>query len=308
MEFTDQTREPFGERLLTIEVESRLRYKTPTVLRLSRILQDRGYVRRSLRSLAELCLDEALTNAIVHGNGRDPKKKVHVCLFCDDERWGAIIEDEGKGFDPGDVPQADEGGLSQEAGRGILLMDGYLDELLYSDGGRRVMLIRHRDRKDEAPEPAEKAPPAAVSEGAGPDVEEAAPAEEEPAVLELEDATFGAVTKIIREGDLAVVEVLDRRLSDDNVLALRQEVEAVIADDKSLVIDMSHVEYISSVILATFAALSKLLRPKGGQMMVCCVHPIVRKVLDSVRLDLLLDLQPTREAALAKLRREADSA
>ncbi|MHC4592529.1 MAG: ATP-binding protein [Planctomycetota bacterium] len=305
MRFTEETLEPFGERLLTLEVESRLRYKMPTVLRLSRVLQERKCVRPSMKALAELCLDEALTNAIVHGNGRDPQRKVRVWLFCDDERWGAIVEDEGEGFAPEDVPQVDEGSPAEYARRGILLMDGYVDELLYSNGGRRVMLIRHREKEEGPPAPAEEAPPAAAPEA---EAAAAYTAEEFPSVLELEDATFGTITKVTKDGDIAIVEVTDKRLSGANVAVLREEVGAAIADSKSLVMDMRNVEYISSVVLGALAAFSKVLQPRGGRLKVCRAQPVVEGVLRSVRLDLLVDPQPTKAAALAKLRHETGSA
>jgi serine/threonine-protein kinase RsbW len=318
MKFTEEILEPFGERLLTLEVESRLRYKMPTVLRLSRVLQERKCVRPSMKALAELCLDEALTNAIVHGNGRDPQRKVRVWLFCDDERWGAIVEDEGEGFAPEDVPQVDEVSPAEYARRGILLMDGYVDELVYSNGGRRVMLIRHREKEEGPPAPAEKAPAAAAPEEeaaaahgaeALPDVFGRKPVlEDEFAELELEEATFGAITKVTRDGDVAIVEVTDKRLSGANVAVLREEVGAAIADSKSLIMDMRNVEYISSVILGALAAFSKVLQPRGGQLKVCCAQPVVEEVLRSVRLDLLVDPQPTKAAALDKLRQEPGSA
>src|SRR5438874_1563363 len=51
-----------------------------------------------------LALEEALVNAIKHGNQLDRSKKVHVqCSFRDD-RFEVAIADEGPGFNPEDVP------------------------------------------------------------------------------------------------------------------------------------------------------------------------------------------------------------
>lgn len=46
-----------------------------------------------------LVIDEALTNAMEHGNGWDPGKKVVVRVIRNEEFLNIQIEDEGKGFD-----------------------------------------------------------------------------------------------------------------------------------------------------------------------------------------------------------------
>src|SRR5439155_16912648 len=51
-----------------------------------------------------LALEEAIVNAIKHGNQMDRAKKVHVtCRVCP-ERFDVSIRDEGPGFDLEDVP------------------------------------------------------------------------------------------------------------------------------------------------------------------------------------------------------------
>lgn len=306
MEFTKKTLEPFGEELLAVEIETNLSYKVPLIFRFSRLLQHKEYISPAMRQLAELCFDEALTNAMVHGNRMDPNKKVRAWLFCDDERWGAIIEDEGEGFRPEDVPELGAEDVLLEAGRGVLLMDGYLDSLLYSNGGRRVMMVRHRERAEEAaPAVQEAAAPVTKEEPAPAPVQESAPVAGQQAdleLLELEEAEVGRAIKVTREGDVAVIEILDTRLSDVNVDTLRAEVEATVVDSKSLVFDMARVNYISSAILGAFAAFAKLVMPKGGRIKVCRVHPVVMTVFKSMRFERLVDPQPDVQAALDKLR------
>ena len=52
----------------------------------------------------KLALEEALTNAIKHGNGNDVGKKVYVRFAVDKSRAVIFVRDEGSGFDPGRVP------------------------------------------------------------------------------------------------------------------------------------------------------------------------------------------------------------
>jgi serine/threonine-protein kinase RsbW len=90
-----------------------------------------------------LCFDEALVNAIVHGNQRDPRRLVVVSLMISDRAWGVRIEDEGKGFSPASVPDPDaQESLLLEHGRGILLMKSLLDEIHYYAGGSKVLLVK----------------------------------------------------------------------------------------------------------------------------------------------------------------------
>src|SRR5476651_59291 len=52
----------------------------------------------------ELALEEALVNAIKHGNQLQPEKKVRVIYSVSSERFDIQIEDEGEGFIPEEVP------------------------------------------------------------------------------------------------------------------------------------------------------------------------------------------------------------
>lgn len=90
-----------------------------------------------------LALEEALVNAIKHGNRLDPAKNVRVQWCIDHERVIIEIEDEGEGFDPGDVPDptADEN-LERPCGRGIHLMRAFMTSIEYYDRGNRVVLIK----------------------------------------------------------------------------------------------------------------------------------------------------------------------
>ena len=104
-----------------------------------------------------LALEEALVNAIKHGNRLDPAKNVRVQWCVDDVRVVIEIEDEGEGFDPGDVPDptADEN-LERPCGRGIHLMRAFMTSIEYLDRGNRVVLVKARSAADEeaAEEPA----------------------------------------------------------------------------------------------------------------------------------------------------------
>ena len=90
-----------------------------------------------------LALEEALANAIKHGNGFDPKKTVTVQFSVSPERICLIITDQGHGFEPDDVPDptTDEH-LEDPSGRGITLMRAYMDEVVYNSRGNEVRMVK----------------------------------------------------------------------------------------------------------------------------------------------------------------------
>lgn len=95
----------------------------------------------------KLALEEALVNAIKHGNQMDPAKKVHIHFRVDRERFHVGIVDEGKGFDPEDVPDPmDPENLERPSGRGLLLMRHYMNEVVYHPPGNRLSMTKLRTR------------------------------------------------------------------------------------------------------------------------------------------------------------------
>ena len=93
----------------------------------------------------KLAVEEALINAIKHGNQMDRGKKVHVIYHVRADRFEVQITDEGAGFDPDDVPDptAPEN-LERPCGRGLLLMRSYMTEVVYHDRGRAVRMAKVR--------------------------------------------------------------------------------------------------------------------------------------------------------------------
>jgi len=94
-----------------------------------------------------LSLEEAMINAIKHGNGLDKELKVQVECTVSPKQVEIVIEDQGKGFSRKDVPDPTLAeNLCKTCGRGILLIEAYMDQVQYSRGGRRVRMIKKNER------------------------------------------------------------------------------------------------------------------------------------------------------------------
>jgi serine/threonine-protein kinase RsbW len=92
-----------------------------------------------------LALEEALVNAIKHGNHNDPTKGVRVDYRVTAEGVLVEVEDDGAGFDPRKVPDpcAPEN-LERPGGRGLLLMRSYMTWVRFNPRGNRVTLYERR--------------------------------------------------------------------------------------------------------------------------------------------------------------------
>jgi serine/threonine-protein kinase RsbW len=92
-----------------------------------------------------LAMDEALTNAIRHGNCRDKNKQVRVHCELTDQRLRVEITDEGEGFDPQCVPDCTHpDNLERPCGRGIMLMRCFMSVVEYKDRGNTVVMEKIR--------------------------------------------------------------------------------------------------------------------------------------------------------------------
>lgn len=91
----------------------------------------------------KISLEEALINAIKHGNKLDPNKKVLVEARISPKQAEIIVEDEGTGFKRHEVPDPTaEENLLKCSGRGILLIETYMDSVRYSKHGKRLRMIK----------------------------------------------------------------------------------------------------------------------------------------------------------------------
>ena len=96
-----------------------------------------------------LALEEALVNAIRHGNKLDESKSVEVWAKVTPEALEVTIQDEGPGFDRHDIPDPTKPeNLEKCSGRGVLLIEAYMTEATWTDSGRRLRMVKHN-----APEP-----------------------------------------------------------------------------------------------------------------------------------------------------------
>ena len=108
-------------------------------------VERRKYDEKSVFGI-RLALEEGLVNAVMHGNKQDESKSVRVEAKVTGKSTQITIEDEGSGFIREGVPDpCCKENLLKPSGRGILLMEAYMDKIQYTRGGRRVRMIKKNE-------------------------------------------------------------------------------------------------------------------------------------------------------------------
>ncbi len=131
-------------------LESELSSVDPVEAKAEELARAAGFDEDTSSQIA-MVVREAVINAILHGNKKDPGKQVHVSYELNDEDLRITIADEGPGLDPDTVPDplAPEN-ILRSSGRGIFLMKAIMDEVHFHqlDPGTEIELIKHRVKKE----------------------------------------------------------------------------------------------------------------------------------------------------------------
>lgn len=142
----------------------------PLVAYLQHRVIEIGLTNESERMRVGVGVEEALVNALYHGNlelssklrDEDPvgyeqliqhrretepyrDRRVHLEAKLTRKSLTFVIRDEGPGFDPAKLPDPTEpANLEQVSGRGVFLMRTFMDEVSYNAAGNEVTLVKHR--------------------------------------------------------------------------------------------------------------------------------------------------------------------
>ena len=96
----------------------------------------------------DMAIREAVTNAVVHGNGQDEDKVVDIILKSSPEAVEISVHDQGPGFNPNEVPDPTaEENILKTSGRGIFFMRSFMDEVdwfIPPEGGTTVRMLKRR--------------------------------------------------------------------------------------------------------------------------------------------------------------------
>ena len=104
-----------------------------------------GFAELDLESSVKMAIDEAVINAMEHGNQGDQDKTVEIETEVSSQRLLVRIKDQGEGYDPDQVPDpTDPDNLASNRGRGLFLIRAIMDQALIHPPGNLITLIKHR--------------------------------------------------------------------------------------------------------------------------------------------------------------------
>ena len=107
-------------------------------------LQDFEWEQKDIFAI-QLSFEEAIVNAIRHGNQSNNRLGVRVHLEITPERFLARVEDEGPGFNPDSLPDPTlEDFLDRPCGRGVKLMRAFMTSVHFNPTGNAVTLEKMR--------------------------------------------------------------------------------------------------------------------------------------------------------------------
>lgn len=141
---------PFTERTIHIEIPSQLKFIKGIAHNIIADAKLMGYDEAELHDKIPVTVDEAVTNAIKHGNKFQEDKKVYIDIHIDVERIKIVVADEGPGFNVKAVPDpTDPANFMKPSGRGILFMSIGMDEVRFNEKGNILTLIKYKNSPDE---------------------------------------------------------------------------------------------------------------------------------------------------------------
>ena len=156
----------------SFEIENDVNLLLSLSRHLQQVLADAWGLDRTDRLRIGTALEEALLNALYHGNlgvrselkeidhdefyrqANERKvtepwmnRRIRVTAHITPEEMEISIRDEGSGFDPSKLPDpTDPENLDRPCGRGVMLMRAFMDDVRYNETGNEVTLVRKRVR------------------------------------------------------------------------------------------------------------------------------------------------------------------
>lgn len=130
------------QRDYVLELPNDLRKIEGSVEELMEQAQEVGFDADRLRLNFRVCLTEALANAMLYGNCRDPRKCVRVEAHLSPEMVSVEVTDEGRGFNPNIVkdPTLPANRL-RAGGRGLFLIRKLMDEVEFNERGNSIKMV-----------------------------------------------------------------------------------------------------------------------------------------------------------------------
>lgn len=138
--FLKKSRDPSRKTLIKVPSETRCIRKVSA--RVAAALERYSVEEGRLFDI-RLCIEEAVRNAMVHGNHTDARLAVRTTYWIEAGNLYIEVEDAGPGFDHTEVADpTTEPHIMKNSGRGVYLIKKLMDRVEYSDKGNKVLMVK----------------------------------------------------------------------------------------------------------------------------------------------------------------------
>ena len=125
-----------------IEIPTRIEYIKQTSREILGHLE-RMKIDESIKFDIRLAVEEAVRNAMEHGNRDNPDLKVIIAYRIDAKKIEVEVEDSGPGFDVSKVPDPrNDANLMKKGGRGVFLIHKLMDRVEYNKKGNKIKITK----------------------------------------------------------------------------------------------------------------------------------------------------------------------
>jgi serine/threonine-protein kinase RsbW len=208
----------------------------------------------------KLAIQEAVINAVEHGNKMQSDLSVQVDIVADPQRLTIEVTDQGSGFDYTVIPNPTEPeNIEKLRGRGIFLIRHAMNKIEFTNKGRTIRMIKYLEKERRAKMQAQ-------------------------------------VEKV---NDVAVL-ALEGEINVTNSMKLRETfIKTVNEGMNKFLADFEKVTFIDSSGLAVLIEMVKRLKENNGRLILCNVNVKIKGLFEITKVHKLIDIYENRETALA---------
>lgn len=203
-------------------------------------------------------LQEAVVNAVRHGNRENPKKYVEIVFRINGAALEIEVNDEGNGFDHQALPdprQKDQ--ILKLGGKGVFLMRKFMDQVDFIGNGNQVKMLKK--------------------------------------ITPQEVAKMNDSREVIN--DLVIYKTAEE-INANNCVKLRKAFDQIVGQGyKKVIVDLSLVEYIDSAGLATLIELFQRLQKSQGVLKICGLSDKIKKIFEIAKLDTIFTIYSDQASA-----------
>lgn len=267
--YSDQIPQASGEKIFEREIVNDLKIKEVMLDDIVECVSKESNLNISDLFELRLCLDEVLTNCVLHGNKLSPDKKVYVCVTNHDSVMDFLISDEGEGFPETKLQNLDQPtAWFNENGRGLFLIAQLMDNVIYFNNGKSVLMKKdmNKYRKKES-----------------------------------KMLYFSSDFQIEDIGGVYIVSfVNDKILNETNIEVIHQEIIKLVEGKPGIkmIMDFKNIKYLSSSVLSKLVSIHKKINSLSGDLSLSSIDPVVKKIFQITQLEKLFIIFPDVKSAL----------